>query len=59
MTAENINFTVCVQAADDFEPLPSVVDRQEMIEKAVQEFRLFLVERDRHGQAVIGFRMNQ
>lgn len=47
MTAENIGFTVCVQAADDFDPLPSVGDRRAMLEATVEEFRKFLQERDR------------
>jgi len=59
MTAENIEFTVCVQAADDFEPLPSLEDRKAMLERTVEEFRTFLQERDRRGQVIVGFRMNQ
>lgn len=59
ITAENIQFTVCVQAADDFNPLPSLESRKEMLERAVEEFRKFLCERDRQGQVVIGFRLIQ
>lgn len=59
MTAENIGFTVCVQAADDFDPLPSVGDRRAMLEATVEEFRKFLQERDRGGQVIVGFRCNQ
>lgn len=57
--AENIDFTVCVQPADDFNPLPSVEDRNLMLEAAVEEFRKFLKDRDRQGQVIIGFRRSQ
>ena len=57
--AENIDFTVCVQPADDFNPLPSLEDRESMLERTVEEFRKFLRDRDRQGQVIIGFRCNQ
>lgn len=59
MTAENINFVVCVQAADDFDPLPSIGERNVMLEQAVEEFRKFLRDRDRKWQVIIGFRLSQ
>jgi hypothetical protein len=57
--AENIQFTVCVQSLDDFNPIPSLQSRKDMMEKAIEEFRKFLEDKDRQGSIIIGFRVNQ
>ncbi len=57
--ARNISFTVCVQALDDFDPIPPLEDRNAMLKKAVEEFRAFLTECERRGEVIIGFRLDQ